>query len=182
MTAEGITPSPAHQPAVAGWGTFEARGLGTLWLTWTSKGLLQLDFHHPDTLQSDELPVPSAFSVPLLRYFEGQSEGFAGVPLDLRGTEFQRRVWRALQRVPWGHLRTYGGIASDIGSPRAMRAVGQANHVNPLPIIVPCHRIVEAGYRLGGYGGGHERKRFLLALEGVQFHEGILQPGQLELF
>ena len=63
-----------------------------------------------------------------------------------------------------------------------MRAVGQANHVNPVPIIVPCHRVVEAGHHLGGYGGGIERKQVLLGLEGVRFHEGVVQPGQMELF
>ncbi|MBW2224745.1 MAG: MGMT family protein, partial [Deltaproteobacteria bacterium] len=66
--------------------------------------------------------------------------------------------------------------------PRAMRAVGQANHVNPVPVIVPCHRVVEAGHHLGGYGGGIERKQLLLELEGVRFHEGVVQPGQMELF
>jgi methylated-DNA-[protein]-cysteine S-methyltransferase len=63
-----------------------------------------------------------------------------------------------------------------------MRAVGQANHVNPVPIIVPCHRVVEAGHQLGGYGGGLERKQLLLELEGVRLHEGVVQPGQMELF
>ena len=119
---------------------------------------------------------------PLRRYFAGESEDFAAVPLDLRGTDFQLRVWAALREIPWGQVRTYGGIAQEIQSPRAMRAVGQANHVNPIPIIVPCHRVVEAGHHLGGYGGGVDRKQRLLELEGVRLHEGVVQPGQMELF
>jgi len=182
MTAEGTTPDQPDQAPVAGWGTFEARGLGTLWVVWTDVGLLRLSFHRPDDVNAEELEVPARFAKPLTRYFKGEPEDFGEVALDLRGTDFQTRVWEALGRIPWGHVRTYGGIAQDIGSPRAMRAVGQANHVNAIPIVVPCHRVVEAGHHLGGYGGGLERKQFLLELEGVRFHEGVVQPGQMELF
>lgn len=182
MTAEGNTADDPHQAPVARWGTLEAVGLGTLWLAWTPRGLLRLSFERFDDVGPAETPVPSAFAEPLARYFEGQREEFKHVPLDLRGTDFQLRVWRALREIPWGRVRTYGGIAQQIHSPRAMRAVGQANHVNPVPIIVPCHRVVEAGHHLGGYGGGIERKQRLLELEGVSFHEGVVQPGQLDLF
>ena len=182
MTAQGITAPEGDQAPVIGWGTFEAEGFGTLWLEWTSKGLLRLAFDRLDEVGAKEAPVPSVYAEPLTRYFTGQREDFAGVPLDLRGTDFQRRVWAALQDIPWGQVLTYGGVAREIHSPRAMRAVGQANHVNPIPIIVPCHRVVEAGHHLGGYGGGTERKQRLLELEGVRFHEGVVQPGQMELF
>lgn len=182
MSAEGTTADQTHQAPVKGWGSFEAKGLGTLWLAWTDKGLLQLSFDRLDSEFADEMAVPGVYAEPLRRYFNGEAEDFAGVPLDLRGTEFQLRVWEALRNIPWGQVRTYGGVAQEIHSPRAMRAVGQANHVNPIPVIVPCHRVVEAGHHLGGYGGGLDRKQLLLELEGVRFHEGVVQPGQMELF
>ena len=182
MTAEGNTGDATHQAPATGWGTFEAKGLGTLWLVWNDEGLMRLSFERLDDVIADEAAVPATYAAPLARYFEGEPEDFAEVPLDLHGTDFQLRVWAALRDIPWGHVRTYGGIAQQIHSPRAMRAVGQANHVNPIPIIVPCHRVVEAGHHLGGYGGGVERKQHLLELEGVKLHEGVVQPGQLELF
>jgi O-6-methylguanine DNA methyltransferase len=182
MSAEGTTADEPNQAPVRGWGTFEAKGLGTLWLTWSDTGLLQLSFERLKSELADQKAVPAVYAEPLTRYFEGQPEDFASVSLDLRGTEFQLRVWNALRDIPWGQVRTYGGVAQEIRSPRAMRAVGQANHVNPIPIIVPCHRVVEAGHHLGGYGGGLERKQLLLELEGVSFHEGVVQPGQMELF
>ena len=173
---------PDFDERIVGWGTFEAQRFGTLWVSWSARGLRALSFHPPPSAEADQREVPPEFAVPLQRYFEGEPEDFLAVPLDLRGTEFQLRVWRALRGIPWGQVRSYGGIAVDVGSPRAMRAVGQANHVNPVPILVPCHRVVEAGHQLGGYGGGIDRKRFLLELEGVRLHEGVVQPGQLELF
>jgi O-6-methylguanine DNA methyltransferase len=182
MTAEGTIAEERNQATVLGWGTFEASGLGTLWLAWTENGLLRLSFERLNDVGAAEAAVPEDFVEPLERYFEGGREDFADVPLDLRGTDFQLRVWAALREIPWGQVRTYGGIAQRISSPRAMRAVGQANHVNPVPIIVPCHRVVEAGHHLGGYGGGIERKQLLLELEGVRIHEGVVQPGQLDLF
>jgi len=182
MTAEGITAGEPNQAPVTGWGTFEAKGLGTLWLAWSDAGLMRISFERLAGVQAQETAVPAVYAAPLARYFNGEPEDFAGVPLDLRGTDFQMRVWAALREIPWGEVRTYGGVALEIHSPRAMRAVGQANHVNPVPVIVPCHRVVEAGHHLGGYGGGIERKQLLLELEGVRFHEGIVQPGQMELF
>lgn len=182
MTAEGTIAEERNQATVQGWGTFEASALGTLWLAWTARGLLRLSFERLNDVGAAEAAVPEDFAKPLERYFEGDREDFGDVPLDLRGTDFQQRVWAALREIPWGQVRTYGGIAQRISSPRAMRAVGQANHVNPVPIIVPCHRVVEAGHHLGGYGGGIERKQLLLELEGVRIHEGIVQPGQLDLF
>jgi methylated-DNA-[protein]-cysteine S-methyltransferase len=95
---------------------------------------------------------------------------FAGRPprlpeLDLRGTAFQRSVWQALLAIPWGEVRTYGEIARAVGSAGGARAVGGANHGNPIAILVPCHRVVSVGGGLGGYGGGVERKRWLLGHE-----------------
>lgn len=100
----------------------------------------------------------------LREYFAGQRREF-DLPLRLRGTAFQMQVWKALQAIPYGEVRTYGEIARAIGKPKACRAVGMANHKNPISIIVPCHRVVGAGGSLTGYGGGLENKRFLLELE-----------------
>jgi len=96
-------------------------------------------------------------------YFAGRRA--APPPLDLDGTAFQRRVWKELLAIPWGEVRTYGEIAARLGLPGGARAVGGANHHNPVPILVPCHRVVASGGRLGGYGGGLEAKRWLLAHE-----------------
>lgn len=100
----------------------------------------------------------------LEEYFAGARFGF-DVPLDLRGTPFQLRVWRALREVPYGETLTYGELASRIGRPTAARAIGHANGSNPISVIVPCHRLVGANGALVDYGGGLERKRFLLSLE-----------------
>ena len=98
-------------------------------------------------------------------YFRGRPVDFPG-RLDLSGaTLFQRRVWAATGRIPYGETRSYGGVALEIGRPGAARAVGQALGANPIPIVVPCHRVTAAGGGLGGFGGGLELKRRLLALE-----------------
>ncbi len=99
----------------------------------------------------------------LSRYFDGRPPRLP--VLDLRGTPFQLAVWRALQEIPWGEVRTYGEIARLLGRAGCARAVGGANHENPVAILVPCHRVVQAGGRLGGYGGGLQVKRWLLAHE-----------------
>lgn len=100
----------------------------------------------------------------LKEYFAGERKEFA-VPVHLTGTEFQKKVWAALAEIPYGRTATYGEIAERIGSPKACRAVGTANHHNPVPIIVPCHRVIGAGGSLTGYGGGLEVKAYLLTLE-----------------
>lgn len=102
----------------------------------------------------------------LRAYLEGEGRGLA-IDLDLRGTSFQVAVWRALLRLPYGTTATYGEVARAVRMPRAARAVGQAVHVNPVAIVVPCHRVVASGGRIGGYGGGLAIKRRLLDLEGV---------------
>jgi methylated-DNA-[protein]-cysteine S-methyltransferase len=97
-------------------------------------------------------------------YFTGERTAFA-LPLSPHGSEFQLRVWAALSEIPAGRTRTYGEIARQIGQPSASRAVGMANHHNPLVIVVPCHRVVGADGTLTGYGGGLDRKRWLLEHE-----------------
>jgi len=103
------------------------------------------------------------------------------LPLAPAGSDFERRVWRVLERVPWGETRSYGDLARAAGSPGAARAIGGAMHRNPIAVVVPCHRIVGADGSLTGYGAGLERKRALLELEGVLPAEGTLPltaPGE----
>jgi O-6-methylguanine DNA methyltransferase len=100
----------------------------------------------------------------VLEYLEGERTAFE-LPLDLRGTEFQLRVWTVLRGIPYGETRSYTEVARSVARPRAVRAVGSANGANPLPLVVPCHRVVESGGRLGGYGGGLPLKAKLLAME-----------------
>ena len=112
-------------------------------------------------------PDPGAFGAAvdqLEAYFAGELTDFH-VELDLRGTEFQRRVWQALLTIPFGETRSYGEIAEQIGAPGAARAVGLANGHNPIAIVVPCHRVIGANGSLTGFGGGLDRKRTLLELE-----------------
>lgn len=113
-------------------------------------------------------PAASSFEQQIARelteYFEGTRTQFS-VPLKPEGTTFQRAVWNALEQIPYGETRTYGDIARAVGNPSASRAVGMANHHNPIPIMIPCHRVVATGGKLGGFGGGVDLKRRLLQLE-----------------
>ena len=102
----------------------------------------------------------------LCRYFAGEAVDFTGLPLSVPGgTDFERAVWKAMSGIPYGEMRTYGEIATEVGEPDAARAVGTACNRNPLPIVVPCHRVVGAGGKLVGFGGGVWRKKILLELE-----------------
>ncbi len=109
----------------------------------------------------------------LQEYFAGTRHRFH-LPLAAEGTDFQRRVWRALEEIPYGVTWSYGELARHLGDPHAVRAVGRANGANPLPIVVPCHRVIGADGSLTGFGGGLDAKRFLLELEGA-----LRAPGPL---
>ncbi len=101
-------------------------------------------------------------------YFAGQATDFAEVPLDLRGTPFQLQVWRELQKIPFGHTISYQELARCLGKPQAARAVGRACGKNPIPLIVPCHRVIAANGGLGGFSSGLARKKWLLEHERLQ--------------
>lgn len=181
--AGGMQQTDVERP-VLGWGTLSPPGWDPIWLAWSDRGLQQVAWNQPSVAGEPPptlTPVPWLYGGPLLAYFTGAVVDLNVIPIDPIGTEFQRKVWAALRQVPRGAVRTYAGIASDVGSPRAMRAVGSANGANPLAIVVPCHRVVEAGLKLGGYSGGLDRKRRLLEIEGVRFDGDIVQPGQLTL-
>ena len=118
----------------------------------------------------DYLPLFGETQRQLEEYFAGSRQNF-DLPLDPSGTDFQRRVWRALMDIPYGTAISYRELARRADCPRGYQAVGQANGRNPLPILIPCHRVIGADGTLGGYSGGLDRKRFLLDLEGVPYRE-----------
>jgi methylated-DNA-[protein]-cysteine S-methyltransferase len=101
-------------------------------------------------------------------YFSGSRRQFT-IPVEPRGTEFQQSCWRALCEIPFGETRSYAELAQAVGRPKASRAVGMANHDNPIAIIIPCHRVIASDGTLGGYGGGLDAKRWLLQLEGARW-------------
>lgn len=118
-------------------------------------------------LMSRETPLLKLGQEQLLDYLAGRRKAF-DLPLAPEGTPFMQRIWAVLAQIPWGQVRTYGDIAQDMGCPGGARAVGMACSRNPLPILIPCHRVVGAGGVLTGYAGGLELKRKLLAVEEIE--------------
>ncbi|HZS35289.1 MAG TPA: methylated-DNA--[protein]-cysteine S-methyltransferase [Polyangia bacterium] len=110
---------------------------------------------------------PAGVASRLRAYLDGELTALDDIPVETGGTPFQRAVWAALRRVPAGETRSYADLARAVGSPRAVRAVGAANGQNPVSLVVPCHRIIRSDGKLCGYGGGVERKRWLLVHEGA---------------
>lgn len=133
-----------------------------------------------DFTQLGRRTVPSAVRRALEAYFEGRLDAINGVRAQAGGTPFQREVWAALRDIPTGHTITYATLASLLGRPKAVRAVGTANGSNPISVIVPCHRVVGADGSLTGYGGGIERKRWLLAHEGALPGQSRRSPGSIQ--
>lgn len=142
--------------------------VGLLRLCADEKGLCEVRFARAETGtdSSTENELLRRTARELDEYFGGKRREF-DIPLSLHGTPFQRRVWEALLQIPYGETRSYAEVAAMAGNPRAFRAVGMANHNNPVSILVPCHRVINTGGGLGGYGGGLDVKRFLLQLEGL---------------
>jgi methylated-DNA-[protein]-cysteine S-methyltransferase len=140
--------------------------IGLLLLRAEDGRLSRVEFGAASVATSDSRPFPEA-EAQLHAYFAGELERFE-LPLAPHGTALQRSVWDALTEIPYGTTTTYSELAARIGRPSACRAVGAANGSNPLPVIVPCHRVIGAAGALTGYGGGLERKRHLLALEAVK--------------
>ncbi|MCA9049009.1 MAG: methylated-DNA--[protein]-cysteine S-methyltransferase [Planctomycetaceae bacterium] len=143
--------------------------VGRLLVAGDTAGLRYVLFDDDAAIPSDWVESDDLLAEPvrqLTAYFSGELREFR-IQLAGQGTEFQRRVWQELLKVPYGSTASYGQIAAAIGQPKASRAVGAANGRNPISIIVPCHRIIGSTGNLVGYGGGPERKRTLLALEGI---------------
>jgi len=123
-----------------------------------------LHHHLPDAgcVETGDVNRPAIAQI--LEYLSGERTDF-DLPLDLRGTCFQRQVWQALQEIPFGECRSYRDIAVAVGRPKAVRAVGAANGSNPVSLVIPCHRVINSDGKLGGYGGGLALKARLLAME-----------------
>ena len=141
--------------------------VGDLLLGAEGDALCRLSFagrRRPSGVPTEDDPVLRQAAEELTRYFAGELTEFT-VPLVLRGSDFEQRVWAALREIPYGETRSYGAIAKQVGEPDAARAVGVANNRNPVAIIVPCHRVIGADGKLVGYGGGLRRKVTLLELE-----------------
>jgi O-6-methylguanine DNA methyltransferase len=159
--------------------------LGPLFLAASPRGLVALEFDARLAGQQSIRPNPrhvreekktiawQESEGEMLRYVRELEQYFAGerrqfsFPLDLRGTKFQLACWNALLEIPYGETRSYAAIARAVGNPAGFRAVGMANHRNPVAIVVPCHRVIASDGTLCGYGGGLEVKRKLLELEGA---------------
>lgn len=149
-----------------------------LWLAATDKGIAAINFERvlsfeafKSSFQQEVMEQPNihltTLTAQLDNYFSGTPESF-NVPLDfLIGTDFQKSVWSIVHKIPYGQTRTYGHISQILGKPGAVRAVGAANGANPIPIVVPCHRVIQADGKLGGYSGGLDIKDALLRLEGA---------------
>lgn len=140
--------------------------IGVLEIAGTTTAITAVNFVDAAPAQYETHPLTQATREQLDAYFRHRRETF-DLPLEPEGTSFQRRVWQELLTVPYGRLLTYQDVADALGNPKATRAVGAANGQNPIPIIIPCHRIVGSGGKLTGYGGGLWRKEWLLRHEGA---------------
>ncbi|MEZ4751635.1 MAG: methylated-DNA--[protein]-cysteine S-methyltransferase [Bdellovibrionota bacterium] len=140
----------------------------------SEEGLSEIRFQNHKKQALTELHVDALAQ--LEEYFEGRRQAFE-LPLSLTGTDFQVRVWDSLRLLGFGETTNYGSIAHSVGSPRASRAVGNAVGRNPLPIVIPCHRVIHSGGGLGGFSGGLSKKKWLLNHETFQFptsHRGVV--------
>jgi methylated-DNA-[protein]-cysteine S-methyltransferase len=170
---------------------------GTVGVSWSARGLTRLQLPEssraaterrlrnssPDTAPGEPPSRVKQAMAAVERYLTGTTIDFAQVPLDLAGVgDFHRRIYDAARRIGWGETATYGELARRVGSPGAARAVGQAMGRNPIPIIIPCHRVLASGRKIGGFSafGGAATKTRLLALEGVHLgNSAPLLPGLL---
>jgi len=148
--------------------------IGRICLQSSGKGLTAVNFEKNDK-QSGEFEEKEDEHIrqakkELAEYFEGKRKTFS-VKLDLQGTEFQRKVWNKLLEIPYGELRTYSQIAESLGGKQYSRAVGSANKANPIPIIVPCHRVIRMGRMISNYSGGLDVQRKLFEIEGIKYDD-----------
>ncbi len=137
--------------------------IAVLYLVFSGRYLTGISFNKKPQIRKGAMPA--SFQKELKGYFMGKTKEFTQSTMFLDGTEFERDVWNALREVPYGETKTYKWLAEEIRNPKAIRAVGQALSRNPIPIVFPCHRIVESGGSLGGYSAGINIKRRLLDLE-----------------
>ncbi len=150
-----------------------------LWLAASDNGICKLEFERSSTFEEfkssfGNYTIVEQENIFLKRasrllqdYFDGKPVEFDIPVVFFQGTPFQQNVWKRVKQIPYGYTKTYGQIAYDMGKPGSVRAVGAANGANPVPILVPCHRVVQSDGKLGGYSGGLDIKDALLRLEGV---------------
>ncbi len=141
--------------------------IGHVVVTASAEGVTSIAFTDQPSLQDQPNEITKEACAQLTAYFNQKLSTFS-LPLNARGTEFQHKVWQALQQIPYGKTASYLDIAHAVNNPKGARAVGMANGRNPIAIVVPCHRIIGANKTLTGYAGGLDRKQFLLELEGAQ--------------
>ncbi len=150
------------------WYAYMDSPIGRLAVVSSGRGIRQIRFpgdrRNVDERWIDDDTVTAEACEQLRQYFAGARRDFS-LPLDLEVTDFQRRVLKAVAEIPYGETSSYAAIAARIGNPQAARAVGGANHANPVPIVIPCHRVIGADGSLTGFGGGIDTKARLLALE-----------------
>lgn len=139
--------------------------VGKLYLAFSGKILVGVSFSKPTGVPFKEGAATKSFIKELSLYFKGSKSEFSQKIKFLTGTEFERKVWGALMKIPFGETRSYKWIAEKIGKPAAARAVGRALSKNPIPVVVPCHRVIESDGSIGGFSSGVETKRRLLDLE-----------------
>ena len=148
--------------------------IGPITILQSNKGVMKIEYKQLDNYINDTesknvayeiiSPEVSTAAKQITEYFNGLRKTF-DVSLDIAGTDFQKKVWQAMLTIPFGHPLTYKDIAIKVGSPKGCRAVGQACGANPIPIIIPCHRVVGANNSMGGYSGGIHIKQYLLSFE-----------------
>ncbi|MCO4795208.1 MAG: methylated-DNA--[protein]-cysteine S-methyltransferase [Bacteriovoracaceae bacterium] len=139
--------------------------IGTVEVLCDDTSLLSVSFVSKATKKENSNKITKKTIRQLEEYFSGKRKDF-DLPLKIEGTQFQKKVWKNLTRIPFGKLKTYGQVAKSIGKPLACRAVGGANNKNKHAIVIPCHRVIGASGDLVGYGGGLKYKKYLLELEG----------------
>ena len=148
---------------------------------YSAKGLAELKFPQVGSARCPDRTPQRGVPTTILRWHRATAAGLKSFlagrkpknlpPLDLAGTEFQQRVWNALRKISLGETKSYGEIARQIGKPKAVRAVGGACGANPIPVLIPCHRVLAANGKLGGFSGGLDWKRKLLKREGINLFE-----------
>lgn len=139
--------------------------LGPLYIEFSGKFLTGISFEKPSDIPFKESAAPESFKKELVSFFDGTSASFNQEKKFLVGTYFEKKVWVALKEIPFGETRTYKWVAEKVGNPSATRAVGRALSKNPIPIVVPCHRVIESDGSIGGYSSGADIKRRLLDME-----------------
>jgi methylated-DNA-[protein]-cysteine S-methyltransferase len=155
--------------------SYDQSPIGWLRTVGTEKNIVELKFSKTPGKSDRHLPkCIQTCKKQLQEYFQGRRKKFS-LPLELAGTDFQKSVWRELASIPYGQAVSYGDIACRVGNPKSSRAVGGANHVNPIVIVIPCHRVIGSNGHLMGFGGAVWRKQWLLRHERAVFREGDTQ-------